>query len=335
MKAGVDIVGRNRLGCVLSPLTSGTTVTLVNMAVRMEMRSLTLTFVAPSASPITILTGVSFPLGLRTAESSRLVDMTILIDVSTLAAATTIAGISSAGGVPLATFENMVDSSLTVIGSANAGAAIVGITVRVGVGFNINNAQVDVRYGFSTNGIAARTTGGAAFIIARDSFLSGTQCDIQQTAGIIQLGATKLAHSNACGLGFMTITQPSTLLFGVTSPAGNTFLDFGTTATASATVIEHVLTQDVVLLNLVARARNSGTAGTTLQLWVQLATPPATPTDTTLTTSVMTTTGTAGTYLDAQSSVSITGLQGQVLAIHMVVSGANPPTELQVTLDVY
>jgi hypothetical protein len=209
MPANVSLVGAGAQAVIIQQIGVATSTTLLTMAANCRVENATFNLSSNSAVN---LTGVLFQDGTSTNAKLRNSIWTI---TSTNGGSNTILGVSSpfTSTAPTTTFSspNAIQRSTINVISASSGTTR-GILVSGANRFAVRDIVVFARGG-GGDIVGAETTNANAFFDCKTSTISGVTYDINQTSGVIQLGATDLVNANANGNGFSVSIEPSHLLF--------------------------------------------------------------------------------------------------------------------------
>jgi hypothetical protein len=242
---GVSLTGEGAQCVIIQKLGVTANTTLITMGANCRVENFTANL---SSAGNYDLIGVDFPNG--TIPTAKLRN-SIWTVTSTATGSPTILGARSAGtSVSPTTFSspNAIQRSTINVISSSTGITR-GILVSGANRFSVRDIVVFAR-GTGTDIVGAETTDAGAVFDCKTSTISGVLFDINQTAGVIQLGVTDLVNANANGNGFAVSIEPSHLLFVlgptvnytgagsvVPTPAGTYYLSPGTSVANFANLV--------------------------------------------------------------------------------------------------
>ncbi|MEK3886682.1 hypothetical protein [Bacillus sp. FSL K6-3431] len=212
MPSGNSLRGISSLTVTIRQQNVGVNTTLLTMGenTRVEDINLLLT----SSNHVNLI-GTAFP-G-RTSQTAKISTTSITVDNSTASTTGTsnVYGIHSFGtGNPSDSVDTIRSSVITV------NSAGLGIKRALMVNTNTNRFNCRDSNLLITNAggvgsyIGAEVNQVGAQLVIRASTVQGVTADISQTAGILSIGTTNLSNSHANNLGFSTVLQPSTIIWG-------------------------------------------------------------------------------------------------------------------------
>lgn len=191
-------------------VTTNTTLLTMGENSRVEDVNLLLT----SANHVNLV-GVAFP-G-TTSQTAKLRTTSVIVDNSTALTTGTsnVFGVHSFGtGNPLDNFD-AIRASVFTVKSAGLGTKRV-LLVNTNVHrFNCrDNNFLITSAGGSSSYIGIEVNQSGSQLVVRASTIEGITADISQTAGTLSIGTSNLFNSNANNLGFSTVLQPATIIWG-------------------------------------------------------------------------------------------------------------------------
>jgi hypothetical protein len=243
--SGVSLTGEGAQAVVIQKLGVTANTTLITMGVNSRVENFTANL---SSSGNYNLIGVDFPTG--TLPSAKLRN-SIWTVTSTASGSPTILGVRSAGtSVNPTAFSAPKAIQRSTINVISSGSGITrGILVSGANRFSVRDIVVHAR-GTGSDIVGVETTDAGAFFDSKTTTISGVLYDINQTSGVIQLGATDLVNANANGNGFAVSIEPSHLLFVlgptvnytgqgsiVATPPGTYYLSPGTSVANFANLV--------------------------------------------------------------------------------------------------
>jgi hypothetical protein len=271
--SGVSVTGSGAQAVVLQRLNVTSNVTLLTMGSNCRFENFTLNL---SSSSNVNLIGCDFPSGTSTTAKLRNSIWTV---TSTATGSNTILGVRSAGTTANpSTFIAANSIQRSTIGVISSSTGITrGILVSGANRFSVRDIVVHAR-GTGTDIVGVETTDPGAVFDSKTTTISGVLHDINQTAGVIQLGFTDLVNNNANGNGFAVTTEPSHLLFvlGPTinysgqgsievTPAGTYYLSPGTSVANFANLVVGIpFAQRVIIFDGVISSTVAIPAGVTV-----------------------------------------------------------------------
>ncbi|MGE7904737.1 hypothetical protein ACQKNS_10125 [Peribacillus sp. NPDC094092] len=212
MPAGNSLRGISSLTVTIRQQNVGVNTTLLTMGenTRVEDISLQLT----SSNHVNLI-GVAFP-G-TTSQTAKIRTTSIKVDNSTAPTTGTsnVYGIHSFGTGNTSDNVDAVRSSEITVNSAGLGikrALLVNTNTHR---FNCRDSNLLLtNAGGAGSYIGAEVNQAGAQLFIRASTVQGVTADVSQTAGILSIGTTNLSNSHANNLGFSTVLQPSTIIWG-------------------------------------------------------------------------------------------------------------------------
>ncbi|MED3995544.1 hypothetical protein P4647_12895 [Peribacillus frigoritolerans] len=254
MPSGNSLRGISSLTVKIRQQNVGVNTTLLTMGENTRVEDVTL--LLTSSNHVNLI-GAAFP-G-TTSQTAKIRNTSITVDNST--ASTT--GTSNVYGIHSFGTGNTTDSVVAVRASEIT-VNSAGLGIKRALMVNTNTHRFNCRdsnllitnAGGAGSYIGAEVNQVGAQLVIRASTVQGVTADVSQTAGILSIGTTNLYNSNANNLGFSTVLQPSTVIWGDPGslPKGTVRFYRPGSASVSSTEIFIRLSQKCLLKALGVRA---------------------------------------------------------------------------------
>jgi len=216
---GVALRGANTQTVTVQQLNTTSNTTLLTMGSNCRVEDMT--FTLTSTSNVN-LTGVDWPSG--TPLTSKLRTMVVNV-TSSGTGSNTIVGMLSAGSSPTTYSASDATRGITVSVDASSTGIVRGLYVTGSNWFGIRDTNINAR-GTGNNIVGVETTNAGSYVSIKHSTVrggdgTGSNYDLNRTAGEILLGSADLVNNTANGNGFSVTTEGAITHFGTTGNFAN------------------------------------------------------------------------------------------------------------------